>query len=236
MVTLTVDDNESVRKLMTVMLKRLYPDGRHISADNAIDAMEIMNKENVSVIFLDIEMPGINGIDAANFLLDKFKTVNIIFITGHKEYAYEAHNVFCSGFLCKPISEADIQRAMQHLRFPMNDNRPLTISTKSSFTLSHKGSPFLFKREKTMEMFAYLVYRNGELCTNSELITVLWNGDIDKQGFLRQLVFDMRTSLEEIGMGDIIMKKRGAIGIDAHSYAIDGVLSDIPYLYGWTDF
>ena len=108
----------------------------------------------VQIIFLDIEMPGLNGIEAARLLQKKYPCLNVIFVTGHPEYSLSAHGVFPSGFLTKPVDEQDIRRAVSHLRFPVaGAERPLRIRC-SPFTVFVNEKPFDFKSIKTRELFA----------------------------------------------------------------------------------
>lgn len=67
MITLTVDDQEEVTSLMKRMLTKIDPDGVHMTALNMNDAFDLMSEE-VQIVFLDIELPGLNGLEAANIL------------------------------------------------------------------------------------------------------------------------------------------------------------------------
>ena len=180
-------------------------------------------------------MPGISGIEAAYELSERFPRLNIIFITGHSEYALEAHEVYCSGFLCKPVNENDIRRALSHLRFPISSTKRIKVTCGNSFGIFVDDKPFRFKREKTAEMFAYLVFKNGIICSNSELLTALWGGDLEKQGFLRQLVLDMKTSFEAVGINDIAEKSRGSIRLKTDQINIIGNTKTLPDHFGWLD-
>ena len=233
MITVTADDNVSVLKIMRVLLGRIDPNGKHLTADSASKALALVEAEKAQVIFLDIEMPGMSGLEAAAKLSERFPRLNIIFITGHSEYALEAHELYCSGFLCKPVNENDIRKALSHLRFPPVSEKRIRVMCGDSFGVFVDDRPLRFKREKTAEMFAYLVYKKGVICSNSELLTALWAGDIEKQGFLRQLVLDMKTSFEAAGINDIAEKSRGCIRVDPDQLEIEGSVEDLADYFGW---
>ena len=95
------------------------------------------------------------------------------------------------------------------------------------------GNLLDFGHRRTAELFAYLVYREGGYCTNSELIKVLWNGAEDKQTSLRQLVMYMRAELRNVGAESLLIKKYGKTAIDFRELRIVGELSDIPKYFGW---
>lgn len=232
MITLSVDDQQEVLLLMQKMLTDIDPRGTHLTANNMDEAFGLLS-DKVQIIFLDIEMPGLNGIEAARLLQKKYPYLNVIFVTGHPEYSLSAHDVFPSGFLTKPVDEQDIRRAISHLRFPVADaKRPLRIRC-SPFTVFVNGIPFDFKSIKTSELFAYLVYKNGAFCSNGELLGVLWDGNNDKSGRLRQLIMDMRSSLEEAGVENVVLKKYGRTGIDMSLVSFDGKARDIISEFNW---
>lgn len=67
MITLYVDDQQEVTNLMKRMLTKIDPKGTHMTAANMDEAFKLLSDE-VQIIFLDIEMPGLSGIEASNLL------------------------------------------------------------------------------------------------------------------------------------------------------------------------
>ncbi len=235
MITVYADDNSSARLLMKKILTDIDPVGIHLPAENGSQVMDLMTVHNVDVLFLDIEMPGISGIETAHYLQTAYPKLNVVFVTGHPEYALDALKVHCSGFIEKPFDEDDIRDALNHLRFPLEKSAesPLRVRCDGSFTVFLNGKDFGFRRGRTMELFAYLVYKNGAMCLNGELLGILWEGDTEKAGFLRQLVKDMRDSFEAAGIKDIVRKRHGALGLNTEAYTLDGDLSLLPDEFGW---
>ena len=109
---------------------------------------------------------------------------------------------------------------------------PISVAC-SPFGVFVDGAPFDFRRDRTIELFAYLVYKNGAYCTSGELLGILWDGNIEKDGHLRQLVKDMRDCLKEIGAETLILKKYGKIAADINAIEYSGNLSDIAGEFGW---
>lgn len=232
MITLSVDDQPEVTSLMKKMLEKIDPTGTHMTAANVDEAFELMS-DNVQIVFLDIEMPGLNGIEVADLMQKQYKQLNIIFVTGHPEYSFQAHGVHPSGFLAKPVDEQDIRRELKYLRFPLKTAKSLLRVRCSPFAIFVGDKPFDFKSDRTMEAFAYMVYKNGALCTNGELIGILWDGNLDKSGRLRQIVMDMRNCLNEIGAADVIIKKYGKIGLNMKKIECEGNTQSIVQEYNW---
>ena len=233
MITLTIDDQEEITDLMQMMLTKIAPNGIHLTAENILDALELLENYDVQIVFLDIEMPGIDGLESARILNEKFDDINIIFVTGHPEYSLEAFYVHPSGFITKPVCESDIIHELNNLRYPIDiDKIPMKVQCEP-FAIFMKGKPFEFNRDRTIELFAYLVYKQGAFCTNGELLGILWDGDPNKQGHLRQLVLDMRKCLSNINSEYILLKKYGKIGIDIQTIEIEGDPSKIAEEYQW---
>ncbi len=67
MITLSVDDQQEVTNLMKKMLTKIDPNGTHMTAANMDEAFVLLSDE-VQIIFLDIEMPGLSGLEAADLL------------------------------------------------------------------------------------------------------------------------------------------------------------------------
>jgi len=80
------------------------------SFEDAESALNCLNNQKIDVIFLDIEMPGMSGID----LLDALAYMpHVVFTTSNREYAYEAFEYDIVDFLKKPISWSRFQRAVE---------------------------------------------------------------------------------------------------------------------------
>ncbi len=84
-----------------------------------------------------------------------------------------------------------------------------------------------------MELFAYLIYKQGAYCTNGEIISVLWDGNANKQPYLRKLISDMRECFRNVGAEDLILKKYGAIGVNINILQITGDPQIIADEYRW---
>ena len=233
MKTITVDDNRSILELMKHILNQINPSGNHFFADNAGDALNIIEQEHIHTVFLDIEMPGMSGADAARYLNGTYGKIDIIFITGHTEYAMLGHELHCAAFVTKPFDKRDILEALEYLRLPVEADKVLNVKCDGQFTVKAYGEPLQFKRNLTYEMLAYLVYKKGATVTNGELIGILWDGDPNKQDHLRKLVKDLRDCFGEKEIDDLLIRHRGSIGINMNEVSVDGDPDQLADLYGW---
>lgn len=230
MITLSLDDQKTATDLMTYMLNKIDPEGTHLAANTVSEGLELLN-DNVQILFLDIEMPETNGIQLADNVRKKYTALNIIFVTGHPEYSFEAYGVRPSGFLAKPVTERDIKRELKELRYPISD---AGLRVRCSPFAVFSGDKLLsFNRKPTMELFAYLVYKQGAYCTNDEIIAVLWGSKTDRQAYLRRLFSDMRECFRSVGAEDVIVKKYGQTGLNMNAIQYEGDLQEIAEQYGW---
>ena len=118
---LIVDDHKSIVDEMIEKLGELSPNADCTGITRPSEVMKILMEQRFDIIFMDIEMPGINGIKLAEKILTEYPRTNIIYITGFTEYAYESYRTFASGFLAKPITKKVLKNALNNLRYPVSD-------------------------------------------------------------------------------------------------------------------
>lgn len=133
-----IDDNTASLATLTSYID-LQPNLTLLqSFSNAIDAFHFINSNNVpDLIFMDIEMPKMNGIELANSI--KHKKKKLVFTTGHTKYGYEAFKLEADAFLLKPFSFTEFAATVQKL-FP---NETLVSPNQKN----HTNNSF-FAREK----------------------------------------------------------------------------------------
>ena len=76
--------------------------------NNAVDGMKAIRENSVDLVFMDIQMPDLNGIEFAKILP---KSVKVIFTTAFSQYAIKGYDVNALGYLLKPISYEDFLKA-----------------------------------------------------------------------------------------------------------------------------
>lgn len=74
-----------------------------------------------------------------------------------------------------------------------------------------------FKRKKSKELFAYLVYRRGASCTNAEIASILFDDgsyDRSRQQYIQKIISYMMDTLTDAGADEVIIRNRGSISLD----------------------
>lgn len=103
-------DDEDVDRLMVVSFAKRYPSLNIIgSYKSAEEALPILEKEKIDVAFLDIDMPGISGVEFRKKAMD---IPVCIFITGHAEYAVESFELETLDYIMKPLRFDRFEKAM----------------------------------------------------------------------------------------------------------------------------
>jgi two-component system LytT family response regulator len=100
--------------------------------DPLVALCEVNQNEEVDLIFMDIEMPGISGIDLSAAL--KHKTRKLIFTTAHANYAPEAYDLHVDGFLLKPFSFLKFSKLIEKLFLEgLNTQVPMRVQKPDKF-------------------------------------------------------------------------------------------------------
>lgn len=95
-----VDDEYLAQKLLQDYVSKVEPLQLVATCSNAIDAMNVLKNHQVDIMFLDIQMPDLTGLDLAKSLEHK---PAIIFTTAYSEYAVDAFNLSVVDYLLKPF-------------------------------------------------------------------------------------------------------------------------------------
>lgn len=222
---LVVDDGQLAINSLIRILCRVAPDCDYISAMTTDDALTWMRQGPMDAAFLNLEMPGMNGLALARMIQKLQPRCNIIVVTEHPEYALEALQIFVSGFLLKPANEADVRNVLENLRYPP-ETAPVGIKIQcfGNFEIFVGGRPLSFKRSKSKELLAYLVDRNGATCTNGEMLAVLWEDKPDTASLhshLRNLIFDLSHTLEDAGVNGLLVRGRSTLALDTSKVDCD---------------
>ena len=119
---LLVDDEPLAIKLLENHISKITSFEVVATCNNAMKALEILNTHEIDLLFLDIKMPTITGIDFLKSLRNPPKT---IFTTAYREYALESYDLDIADYLLKPITFDRFFRAVE--RF-YRDIKPTQIT------------------------------------------------------------------------------------------------------------
>ena len=117
---IVVEDMPALLRGTVRMAQEALPDAVITGFENAVDALAYAAAHSVRIAFLDIELDErMNGVELAKRLKELHPRVNIIFLTSFGEYAQDAHDLYSSAYVRKPITAEKIREALDNLRFPV---------------------------------------------------------------------------------------------------------------------
>lgn len=214
---MTVDNEKPALEGLTRTISKAVPEAQTVSFRDPEEALAYGKKEKVDIAFLDINMHPVNGVELAKQLKQINPNINIIFTTGYSEYTADAMKMHASGYIMKPVTMEKVKKELEDLRYPLEETKKpkLYAQTFGNFEVFANGEPIHFAYTKTRELLAYLIDRKGALCTNGEIMAILWEDDASERhtSYLKNLRKDLGTTLESLGCADVLIRRRGMIGI-----------------------
>ncbi|MCQ2501476.1 MAG: response regulator [Lachnospiraceae bacterium] len=183
------------------------------------EALELADTVAFNIAFLDISMPGKNGLELGKELSDKIQNLNLIYVSAYDEYAVRANKLHISGYLMKPADIDSIVEELKHLRYEVEE-KPVEAAFKvrcfGNFEVFYEDKPIHFRRQKTKELFAYLIDKNGAASTADEICHAIFekkDNDVSHKNTLRVLAMELKQILTAHGLKAAYTHTRNAYSI-----------------------
>lgn len=191
--------------------------------------MEI-GKLEPEVIFTDIELPSMSGIEFAKKVNDIDENIQIVFVTENKEYALEAFEVNAVNYILKPISKEDVNITIG--RVLKNKGLLKRLSNKGNkvyclgrFDVYGVNGDKIKKwsTSKVKEIFAYFIHKRGQEVDKWELCDILWRDFSAKKAEhnLHSSIYRLKNVLKSVGIEGIIYTQSGKYGVDFSNFRCD---------------
>lgn len=197
------DDEAIVRNQIQDILKSM---DIHYTADVFASAEELLRTDRrYEIILLDIEMRGMNGIEAAEVLRKNGHEEYIIFLTSHAERMPEAFKVKAFRFLQKPLSEAALREVLEEAEQELLSNEKILIRTEDGVQLIRRRD-ILFVESMGDGSCIYTVQEN--MLTGKSL--KYWMSQLGTEHFCQthKSYFVALRHVKKIGKTEIIMDER----------------------------
>lgn len=127
MTALIVDDEQLAREELTYLLENLGGVEIVAQGENGIEAVDLIRVHQPDVVFLDVQMPGLDGFAVIKKLLEPGRGAHlpqIIFATAFDQYAVRAFDVNAIDYLLKPFDRDRLQQALDRARKRLQDIHP----------------------------------------------------------------------------------------------------------------
>lgn len=115
LVALVVDDEQPARDELAWLLERHPRIGRVVTSPSATEALRVLHEGGIDVVFLDIAMPGLTGLELAGVLAAFREPPAVVFVTAHEEHALEAFDLSAVDYLLKPLREDRLAEAVRRV-------------------------------------------------------------------------------------------------------------------------
>jgi two-component system response regulator LytT len=113
---LVVDDEALAREELCFLLRALDDVEVVGIASNGLEALSMLQTLAPDVVFLDVQMPGMNGFEVARRILERQAPTEIVFVTAFDQYALDAFQVNAVDYLLKPVDVARLEQAVGRAR------------------------------------------------------------------------------------------------------------------------
>ncbi|MGA5690164.1 response regulator [Cytobacillus pseudoceanisediminis] len=213
--TIIVDDEE----LSLLVLKKklsVFPDVKIVrSYTSHENILRDLKTESIDAIFLDIEMKDINGIELAQEILTSYPSTQIVFVSGHTNYAVNAFELDSIDYLLKPVTAKRLEKTIIRLQnrsksqqgASVNKNKPsLEIYCFGALQVYFNEEPLRFRTAKTKELFAFLTANMGKYVHRDIIIEKLWPEHDYKNAktYLHTCLSHLRKTFSGLGISNPI--------------------------------
>lgn len=220
-----VDDEQPAIKMMQILLAA-NPYVQVVGAfDDFAKALDELEDINPDVVFLDIEMPGMNGLTVAEQMRQFNSNLYIVFVTAYRHYAVEAFEINALDYLLKPALQEHVDRAISRL-IKVRGTQPWYERAGKTSGIYCLGvpevlgavdlRPIKWRTAKTEEMFLFLLHNRNEAVPKDRIVEYLWPhlDPKDVNTYLHTTVYRLKKTLKEAGLDISIQYRRGAYQID----------------------
>ena len=177
------------------------------------DALAFAKLAKVDAAFLDIEMPGMRGIDLATELTRLDGNTRIFFVTAYDRYALDAFGVNALGYLLKPYNAEMLAHELDKAcRMQAKPSKAVFIQTIPSFDVYIDGKLFPITSPKPKELLALLVDRAGGTLSSGVATALLWEDkpdDENTKALFRMTYKRLREILQSAGI-DFLLSAEGS--------------------------
>src|ERR671934_1390831 len=123
---LIVDDEQLARDELAYLLKSVDDIDIVAQGKNGVEAVSLIKEHNPDVVFLDVQMPGLDGFGVIKKLIDRRVPMpQIVFATAYEQYAIKAFEVNAVDYLLKPFDKKRVAQSVQRARKQLQSPAPV---------------------------------------------------------------------------------------------------------------
>ncbi|MEK3875835.1 response regulator [Paenibacillus sp. FSL M7-0420] len=233
---LLVDDERLALMKLKMMLEELTTINVIAIFTDPSEAVNAVPLLRPDVIFLDIDMPEMNGVQAAEAMQRLCPQASIVFVTAHNSYAIEAFELYALDYVLKPVQRGRLLKTIERLEERVSQaqedarkpDQTVMIRSFQSLRFERSGQPLpniRWRTSKAQELFAYLFHNRNRFVSKDTLTDLLWpDFNLKKAStHLYTTIYQVRQCLKQAGIDLQISNASGGEGytLETGSLLID---------------
>jgi len=179
------------------------------------------------LIFLDVEMPQMNGLEVFERLMDRGCTSNVVFVTAYTQYAVQAFELNAVDYIVKPVTRARLEKTLERIKV-----KPATYKDGAvrfncfrHFSIMADGKDINsdWRTRKAAELIAFLISEGGSYTAKEKIAEALWPDQEDRTAMsnLYMAYHYINKQASQSGFHIPIESKRGTMRIDLRRISSD---------------
>ncbi len=227
--TVIVDDEILVLELLKNMLQneeQIDIIGEFTSPRKALNDIPALKPD---LIFLDIEMPGVNGIELATHLMNSMEDISIVFITAYDQYAVQAFRLNAIHYILKPPNPDEIKQAITRVLSdkmikPVKSLDKVCVRMLGDIQINGQASDALkWPTAKTEELFAMFLLSGINGIDKWTIIDRLWPDSQEgkSEQLLYSTVYRLKKALTQYGIKAKVINKLGVYKMEVENMWLD---------------
>lgn len=198
--------------------------------EDEIEALKMVPKLKPDIVFLDIDMPRLSGMEVF-YEIKKFNPkTHVIFVTAYDRYAVKAFELNATDYIVKPVRRERLKKSLERLNIVVDKNKPATnkkvsISCFGPFSMKVDGRTINIKwrTKKIEELIAYLACFRGDFISKEKIASELWpDMDITKsKSNLYLAYYYLNKQSEQVGLAFPVESVKGKMRLNLELADVD---------------
>jgi len=207
-------------------------EGKFTSAQAGIEHLE---RSGADVVFLDIEMPGMNGLEAAERILQIDDDIRIVYVTAYADYAVEAFERCAMDYLLKPVHPDRIAKTVRRIEAMLRksslgkekavntEKRVCCLKRLAMYDGDEAVRHLKWRTSKSQELFAFLLHRRDRWVSKDLILDTLWPDTLRDKAMthLHTSVYQIRKLLKQWGVQRTIEYELDSYRLRADEFQTD---------------
>ncbi len=172
------------------------------------DTIEFVKNNDVDIVFLDIVMPDITGIECAKQLKEMKPDILIVFISAFDEYVRESNRIGGDYYIVKPYKREVLEMTVSRMKLLLKRQRKdIFIETFGRFSVMQEGKPVNLTG-KAKEILALAVTKRGKEISNEELYSTIWEDrpySNDAMKVYYNALKRLKEALQDNGLSELLI-------------------------------